>query len=143
MELIKCDKPHENAKFIIDLISKAQSKSEDNYWIISDLDLIPLFHGDYSGIGMGKPEEISLKFREKMEKESIAILSYNELLQILKDTQTIYQAVLISFRKNVLIDTKLFRPIVDAKNVEKSSHEQSSYEIRILDGDLFCIYDNL
>ena len=140
MELIICNNPNDNSSFLIELIAKTEyCKNNGYYWVVSDLDLIPLFHGDYIGNGGGTSEEIAYSFLNAYEKRGIAILSYNELINILRDSQSIRNAVIICFDNQVYIDEDTFRPRVESNNINKLSHDKANMEVRILDGDFFYI----
>lgn len=143
MELITCNNPNDNSDFLIDLISKTEySKNEGYYWVITDLDLIPRFHEDYMGNGGAVSKEILYSFLEDFKNAGIAIMSYNELVNLFKEAQCVRNAVIVCFSKTVNIDTKTFRPRVETNNLNKLSHSNAIMEIRILDGDLFYVFKN-
>jgi hypothetical protein len=143
MELITCNNPNDNSDFLIDLINKTEySKNEGYCWVITDLDLIPRFHGDYMGNGGAVSKEIAYSFLEDFKNAGIAIMSYNELVNLFKEAQCVRNAVIVCFSKTVTIDTKTFRPRVETNNLNKLSHSNAKIEIRILDGDLFYVLKN-
>lgn len=141
MRLCEFDDSNNNSNYVIELLTNAQKKISDNYWLVSDLDMVPIFLGDYSGTGQIEKENVAYEFQLKMEKERISILTFNRLIEILKATRTIYNGVFMCFPNNVFIDKASFRPVVEAKNPNDMSHKDAIYEIRILDGDLFYIFD--
>lgn len=143
MELITCANPNDNSDFLLELINKTEYyKNNDYYWVITDLDLIPRFHGDYMGNGGAVSEEIAYSFLKNYENAGIAIMRYNELVNLLKDSQCIRNAVIICFNNQVFIDTNTFRPKVESNNPNKLSHAEAEMEVRILDGDLFYVLRN-
>ncbi len=99
--------------------------------------------GDYSGNGGREVKNLCVEFKEKMEKKNTEIFSHSELIELLSDAQTIYRVVLIYFDKNVEIDIQTFCPVVDSAEQNESSNEDALYEIRILDGDMFFLFDNM
>lgn len=143
MELITCNNPNDNSIFLIELINKTKyNKNEDYYWVITDLDLIPRFHEDYMGSGGAVSKEIAYSFLKNFENSGIAIMSYNELVNLLNDAQCVRNAVIVCFSKTVSIDTKTFRPRVESNDLDNLSHSDAKLEIRILDGDLFYVLRN-
>jgi len=142
MEFITCNDSNNNIEFLIDLIKGMQEGYHNSYWVISDLDLIPLFHGDYKGDGGVNFKEIAYSFNKRVEKEKVVILNYNELMSILNDAQTVRRAVLVCFSSDFSIDTDSFRPLVEPKNPNILSNDNAKYELRILDGGLFIILKN-
>ena len=40
-----------NSDFLIEQIQAVQLQMKNCIWMVSDLDLIPVFEGDYSGVG--------------------------------------------------------------------------------------------
>lgn len=138
-----CDTPHENIEYLAEIINEIHNKVKNGYWFISDIDIIPKFKGDYRGNGSKEIKNLCVEFKDKMEKQNTAIFSHSELIELLNDTQTIYRAVLIYFDKNVEINSQTFNPMVDSGEQNKGSHEEALYEIKILDGDMFVLFDNL
>lgn len=51
MKIIKYPEPNDNISFVIKLFNDLKISKKDHKWVISDLDLVPVAHGDYSGIG--------------------------------------------------------------------------------------------
>lgn len=141
MERIRYEDCNNNSKFLIKLITEAQSKLDDNCWLISDLVLKPKYRGDYSSNSENRTEEVAYNFARRMESEKTCIMTYDELVRILNDTKTVENAVIIAFSREKNIDAGSFRPMVESKNPSMISHEEAMYEIRILDGDLFYIFD--
>lgn len=143
MEIITFDNPNDNSEFLLELINKTEyCNSDDYYWVITDLDLIPRFHGDYMGNGGAVSEEIAYSFLQNYEKTGIAIMNYNNLVNLLKDSQCVRNVIILCFSKQVFIDTNTFRPKVESSNPDKLSHNEVKIEVRILDGDLFYILKN-
>ncbi|MBP1903415.1 hypothetical protein J2Z32_000027 [Paenibacillus turicensis] len=127
-----------NRDFIINLLEVINKKWSYIYWGIGDVELIPKYHGDYPGTGQKSFNEVAFNFEKKVERERISYLTLSELLEVLEDTQTIRNAVLICFPNEVPFDYNL-RPRVEVKELNKIQHELAQLEIRILDGDLFFI----
>ena len=75
---------------------------------------------------------------EEYEKSNVIILDYKQLMQFLKDVQTLRNAVIICLEDNDKIDINNFRPEVESPNKDMYDN-RAIYEIRILDGDLFYI----
>jgi hypothetical protein len=94
------------------------------------------------GCGGAVSKEIAYSFLKNFEKSGIAIMSYSDLVNLLKDAQCVRNAVIVCFSKTASIDTKTFRPRVESNDLDKLSHSDAKIEIRILDGDLFYVLRN-
>jgi len=77
---------------------------------------------------------------QRVEKEKVVILNYNELINILNDTQTVRRAVLVCFSSDFSVAKNSFRPLVEPRNPNILSNDNAKYELRILDGGLFNAY---
>lgn len=143
MKLITCDDSNNNAQFLMNLIRETKYFENSNYyWVLSDIELIPLFHGDYNGSGGAISEETAYNFLKKYENNKIGIMKYNELIQLLEDTRTVTNGVFVCFDNRNLINKETFRPTVECKNPERICHYNAELEVRILDGDLFYVLEN-
>ncbi|WP_110930198.1 hypothetical protein [Paenibacillus bouchesdurhonensis] len=127
-----------NSNFIINLLEVINKKWSNIYWAVGDIEIIPKYNGDYPGTGQNKSIEVAFNFGNKVEREKIAYLKLSQFMEVLEDTQTIRNAVLICFPNDVPFDYNL-RPRVEANKLNKIQHELAQLEIRILDGDLFYI----
>lgn len=110
-------------------------------WIISDLDLIPKFHGDYSGIGNEATLSAAYIFLNKIEHEKIAVLSSDELFCVLEDAIAIDKGVFICLEKQYSINKDTYRPRIESDKPERMYDHRAEFEIKILDGDLFYILE--
>lgn len=143
MEIITFKNPNDNSDFLLELINRTEyCNSDDYYWVITDLDLTPRFHGDYMGNGGAVSEETAYSFLQIYEKIGIAIINYNNLVNLLKDSQCIRSVIILCFSKQIFIDINTFRPKVESSNSNELSHNEAKIEVRILDGDLFYILKN-
>lgn len=127
-----------NSDFIINLLEVINKKWSNIYWGVGDIEIIPRYNDDYPGTGQNKSIEVAFNFGNKVEREKIAYLTLSQFMEVLEDTQTIRNAVLICFPNVVPFDYNL-RPRVEVNELNKIQHELAQLEIRILDGDLFCI----
>jgi len=144
MSLILYPSPHENTEYLIKLFNKVNGKLKDGYWFISDAYFVPKFKGDYCGEGGETPKNLCVEFNNSLERESGgSLLSHPELITILEDTQTVNAGVLIYFSNNFTVDKDIFYPTVEREDQKIMSHSEALYEISILDGDMFNIFDNL
>lgn len=139
MKVLECSEPNDNISFLYDIINSLNIDKLKYKWVISDLDLVPIFHGDYSGIGGEERESVSYNFIKRIEKEKVIVLNSDELFTILKDTQTIRNGVFICLAKEYDIEADTYRPRVESNKSNQMYDERAKYEIRILDGDLFFI----
>ena len=138
MKVLEYNDSNHNSFYLIELLNSMTKIKENYYWVIADLDLIPIFHSDYSGIGNKEKPRIVINLLKTIEKDKIAILEYKQLMQVLDDTLSIRNAVIICLEKSYEIDLDLFRPTVESEN-KKMYDSRAKYEIRILDGELFFI----
>lgn len=138
MKTLECDNPNNNSFYLIKLIDNLTELKENYYWIIADLDLIPIFKGDYSGIGNERDEGIAENLLKTVEKSKAVRLDYEQLMQILYDTLTVRNAVLTCLEKSCKVDLNTFRPRVESES-KKMYDSRAKYEIRILDGELFFV----
>ena len=67
--------------------------------------LIPVFHSDYSGIGNKEKTRIAIDLLKTIEKDKKAILEYEQLMQVLDDTLSIRNTVIIYLEK---LNVKLY-----------------------------------
>lgn len=140
MKVLECNEPNDNISFLYDIINNMNIDKLKYKWVISDLDLVPIFHGDYSGIGREESESVSYNFIKRIEKEKVIVINSDELFTILKDTQTIRNGVFICLAKEYDIETNTYRPRVESNKSNQMYDERAKYEIRILDGDIFFIF---
>lgn len=138
MKILECDDSNNNSSYLIDVINSLTEQKENYYWIIADLDLIPIFKGDYSGIGNKREEGVADTLLKKIEKNEVVSLDYEQLIQILYDTLTVRNVVLTCFKKSCKIDLSTFRPRVESAS-KKMYDSRAKYEIRILDGNIFFV----
>ena len=138
MKVLEYNDSNHNSFYLIELLNSMTKIKENYYWVIADLDLIPIFHSDYSGIGNKEKTRIVINLLKTIEKNKIAILEYKQLMQVLDDTLSIRNAVIICLEKSYEIDLDLFRPTVESEN-KRMYDSRAKYEIRILDGELFFI----
>lgn len=127
-----------NSNFIKQLFNVVYKELENIYWAVGDLDIIPKVPDDYPGSGPHENKEIAWKFGEKIEREKVAFLERESLVEILDDTQSIRNGVFICFLNKYPYDYN-FCPRVENKEVNNMQHLLAHLEIRILDGDLFFI----
>lgn len=138
MKMLKCSDPNNNSPYLMDLINSLTYKKDDCYWIITDLDLTPVFKGDHSGVGKEREDSCAEAFLKRIAVSRAERLDYQQLTEILDDTLTIGNAVLTCFKKSYSIDLSTFEPIVETES-KIMYNSCAEYEIRILDGDLFFI----
>lgn len=141
MKILECNEPNNNVDFLCNIINRLDIDNSKYKWAISDLDLIPVFHGDYNGIGGEEKESMSYKFLQKIEREGVVVLDRYELYDILEDTQTIRNGVFICLQKQHSIDVNTYRPKVERDKAEELYDNRAECEIRILDGGCFLFYN--
>lgn len=140
MKVFECNKC-DNSLFLYGIISDMNLDETKYNWVISDLDLVPVFKGDYSGIGAEETQSIAYEFLKKIEREKISIINSRELYGILEDTETINNGVFICIEKKYSINVNTYRPKVECEKNEEMYDTRAEYEIRILDGDLFFVLE--
>ncbi len=138
MKILECSNSNNNSSFLIQLINDLTTIKNDCYWAVTDLDLVPVFQGDYSGVGEEQEEGVSYSLLKRIENSKVEILNYEELIKILKDTLTIRNAVLACFDHSYKVNIDSFRPKVETES-QKLFDCHAKYEIRILDGFLFSV----
>lgn len=143
MMSLRCNTPDNNAADIAKLVDELHNREKDGYWIISDADIVPEFQGDYSGSGQEERRRPCYELRYKLEKEKRVKLRYSEFIEVLQDTRTVYRAVMVYFRNCFCIENERFYPTVEYCEKDAISHKEALYEIRIMDGDMFIIFDEI
>lgn len=141
MKVCKCHEPNDNVDFFCKIIESLNANLSDYKWVISDLDLVPLFCGDFSGIGGEESESVAYNFLKRAEQEKVVIINVDEMYIILEDTQVIRNGVFICLNKQDSIDIHTYRPKVESNSPEKMYDNRAKCEIRILDGELFFILE--
>ena len=141
MTILECDEYNNNSYFLKDIIRNMNINMAKCKWIVADLDLIPLFNGDYSGIGGASFFNIAHDFCTKIEKEKIAVLNNKELFEILEFTQTVRNGVFICLEEKYSIDINTYCPSVESRKPEEMYDNRAKCEIKILDGELFFILE--
>lgn len=131
--------PNANIPFLLEIINGLNMDKMRYKWVISDLDLVPIFHGDYNGVGGNEEDSLSYRFIKRMELDKVVIMDSDELFEILKDTQTIRNGVFICLENSFSVDLDDYHPKVECENTYKPYDSRAKCEIRILDGDLFYV----
>lgn len=139
MKVIECPEPNDNICFVRKVFDDLKFDKVNYKWVISDLDLIPIYHGDYSGIGVKEKNSVAFDFVKKIEREKVVIVNIDEMYGIFEDTQTIYNGVFICLKNEDDIQMDTYRPRVEGRNTNQFYDKRAKYEIRILDGSLFFI----
>ena len=139
MKIIKCPEPNDNIFFVSKLFNDLKLCKKGYKWVVSDLDLVPVEQGDYSGIGGKAKNSTAYDFMKKMERDKVAVINLDELYDIFEDTQTIRNGVFICLNDKDEINMDTYRPRVEGKNTNQIYDERAKCEIRILDGDLIYI----
>lgn len=130
--------PNENSEFIKRIIELIYSKLDDVYWSVSDLDLVPKVSNEYSGTGESYATEVAWNLYKKIQRDKVEFLCKDMLADVLNDTATIRNAVLLCFSNEYERDYSI-RARVEGVNHSVIQNEKAILEIRILDGDLFTI----
>lgn len=139
MRVLECYEPNDNTHFFGEILKGLNIDEAKYKWVISDLNLIPIFHGDYSGIGGKEPQGIAYHFMERVEREKAVIVDINEMYNILEDTQSIRNGVFICLSRQDDIDIRTYHPKVECDCTDQLYDERAKCEVRILDGSLFFI----
>lgn len=139
MKVFECEESNDNTYFLLNILRELQIDKSKYKWGVSDLDLVPVFHGDYNGTGGAVSESISYGFLQKIEREKVAVIDDDERSVILNDTQTIRNGVFICLDKAYKVDIHTYHPKVERDDIEKLYDDRAKHEIRILDGDLFFV----
>ena len=105
MKVLEYNDSNHNSFYLIELLNSMTKIKENYYWVIADLDLIPIFHSDYSGIGNKEKTRIAIDLLKTIEKDKKAILEYEQLMQVLDDTLSIRNTVIIYLEK---LNVKLY-----------------------------------
>lgn len=130
---------NENSDFVKRLVELIYKQKDENYWGISDLEIVPKSLIEYSGTGSSHVEEKVWNLYKKVQKNKIEFLNNDTFIEILMNTLTIRNAVIMCFSKEIKHDYKIRARVSESKSV-KLQHEKATVEIQILDGDLFTIY---
>ena len=134
---IICDES--NIKIILETVINVNCKFPDSYWVITDFEIISVFHGDYSGFGTEEPCYPADNFQSQMEKNKRVIMSYNELIALLKDTETVSFGLLFCFEDKSKIDNE-FHPKLGDEIKELPININSLCEISVFEEAIIDIY---
>ena len=140
MRVFECNECN-NSYFLRAIINDMKLDETRYNWVISDLDLVPIFKGDYSGIGAEEPQSVAYEFLKKIEREKISIINSRKLYSILEDTRTINNGVFICIEKEYNINVDTYRPIVECNKPNEMYDTRAEYEIRILERELFFVLE--
>lgn len=138
MKILECSNSNANSSYIMQLINESTLSNSECYWVIADLELVPAFHGDYSGIGGEQEESKAYSLLKRIESSKVEVVDYIQLIEILEDTLTIRNAVLDCFDLSYEVNLDSFRPKVESES-KKLFDSHAKYEIRILDGSLISV----
>lgn len=138
MKILECSNSNANSSYIMQLINDITLSKSECYWVVADLELVPVFHDDYSGIGGEQEDGKAYSLSKKIETSKVEIVDYIQLIEILKDTLTIRYAVLSCFDLSYKVNLDSFRPKVESES-KKLFDSHAKYEIRILDGSLISV----
>lgn len=127
-----------NSSYIMQIINDLTLSQNECYWVVADLELVPVFHGDHSGTGGEQEEGKAYSLSKRLESNKVEILDYIQLIEILKDTLTIRNMVLACFDLSYKVDLDSFQPKVEFER-KKLFDSHAKYEIRILDGSLITV----
>ncbi|WP_372010397.1 hypothetical protein NBRC13296_06825 [Paenibacillus chitinolyticus] len=130
--------PNNNIHEIIKLLDFLTEK-EEVQWIISDLDIVPQYHGDYSP--NGKIENIShvYLFELEIQKNFFVSLNYSKLRKILEEASCIRRGVFICLQEKTELTE--FYATVEPKEPHAIQHKFGLHEVRILDDLIFILSD--
>lgn len=134
---IICNKS--NVDTLLEIITNVNSIYNDSYWLLSDVELIPIFHEDYSGIGSKEQYYPAYSFQLEIEKSKIVIMSFNELKKLIKDTKTISFGLLFCFSNKTRIEND-FHPMVGDEIKKLPINTNSLCEICIFEETFLDIY---
>lgn len=140
MRVFECNECN-NSYFLRAIINDMKLDETRYNWVISDLDLVPVFKGDYSGIGAEETQSVAYEFLKKIEREKISIINSRKLYSILEDTRTINNGVFICIEKEYNINVDTYRPIVECNKPNEMYDTRAEYEIRILERELFFVLE--
>ncbi len=102
------------------------------------MDLVPKLSNEYPGSGESYATEVAWNLYKRVQKEKVEFLCKDMLTDVLNDTATIRNAVLLCFGNENERDYSI-RARVEGVNYDVIQNEKAILEIRILDGDLFTI----
>ncbi len=139
MKTLVCGDPNQNVTYLVDLIHRLTERTEDCDWIVADLELVPIFKGDYSGVGKEEAERATDALLHTIKQNKVVRLDYESLMRVLEDTLTVGNAVFICVPKSCPVDFNTYCPRVESER-KQMYDSRANYEIRILDGDLFFVF---
>lgn len=136
---IKYDNPNENAHFISGILqSVSETVSNNVKWLISELELVPKYNGDYSPTGKNQNPDYAYHFTERIRNEHIVLCSGSELRLALEESTSVRWGVFLGFLDKTSTDVD-FYPTVEVEEIELIQHPLALIEIRIIDGDIIEI----
>ncbi len=139
MEILECNTPNENIEFLKNILGNLVEDASNLKWAISDMELIPVFHGDYSGVGAAQNEGKATLIQRELDQKTTIWVDTDQLNEILSDTQAIRDGVIICFEKSEEINDFSFCPMVHSEHPDHLYDKRAKFEIRVLEHSLFII----
>ncbi|MEC0248197.1 hypothetical protein P4H65_20580 [Paenibacillus chitinolyticus] len=122
-----------NSEEILGLLQFYTNLSRNVSWLIGDLELVPLYLGDYHPTGKPEPQRISLTMIQKFQEEGFLRLSLKEIEEMLNDSLSVHRAVFVCLPEHV--EVSHFHGDAESLSLQ---HESALHEITVLD-DLIII----
>ena len=109
MRKIMYEDCNNNATFLKELLVQIQALSDTELsWSVSNLDFIPIDHGDFVG---GVPDikmEKLYDFQKRILEEHRIIINHNDFLDLVENIRSIYEGKFVTISKGEQIIIKIF-----------------------------------
>lgn len=125
--------PNNDSEEILGLLQFYTELQPNVSWLIGDLELVPLYLGDYHPTGKAEPQRISLTLIQKFQEEGFLRLFLKEIEEMLNDSLSVHRAVFVCLPEHE--EVSHFRGDAESFSLQ---HASALHEITVLD-DLIMI----
>ncbi|SEG78807.1 hypothetical protein [Paenibacillus sp. UNC499MF] len=126
--------PNNNSDEILGVLQFYTELQPNVSWLIGDLELVPLYLGDYHPSGkVEPPQRVSLTLIQKFQEEGFLRLSLMEIEEMLNDSLSVRHAVFVCLPEHMRV--RHFRGDAESSSLQ---HESALHEITVWD-DLIMI----
>ncbi|WP_068773835.1 hypothetical protein [Paenibacillus sp. FJAT-26967] len=116
------------------------TEKEDVQWIISDLDIVPQYRGDYSPSEKIENRPQVYLFELEIKNNFFISLNFSKLRKLLEEASCIRRGVFICLQEQTELTE--FYATVEPKEPHAIQHKFGLHEVRILDDLIFILSDS-
>ncbi|UQZ82173.1 hypothetical protein SK3146_01330 [Paenibacillus konkukensis] len=128
---IESNCPNDNSDEILGIVRLLTHHQKNIVWLLSDLDIVPKYFGDYHPTGKKEPRLLVYNFMSKIQKEGFIAASFTELQDLLIETASIRRGVFLCVPDSTVLGD--FYAHVEPQNIDAFQHECAFHEVRVLD----------